>query len=492
LPQQNALPQILALARSGATSQAWAAFVAAGFDEAVDDFAALTLKGRLLKDKARHTSGAQRKAYFVEAGHAYSAAAALRPEDSYPLINAATLALFVGDTAQTQMLANRVLALIEPGIDPCETPYWREATLAEAYLLLGDTTSAMAAMVRAIQTAPKAWEDRAVTLRQLRLILQTRQAETGWLATFATSPCLHYSGIIGIDPNDRVAAAAIMDAVSNIAPAFGFGALAAGADILIAEALIARDAAINVVLPCATAEFRAASVSPFGAEWEPRFDALIEAAESVYVVEETARLSDAAIALASEVAMGAALDIAARNESIALSLRVPSSNKAPVADLWIEAGRPIVLLPVEGDGPAHGPPLPQAQRVCYLAFDGAIEMPLLPSCLQSWQEQDVMIQAFADIDAGLSAASMLTGDRIGDIKAAIDLRITDMSMDDAGHRKRVARMATAATPGSVIMGKSAAMLAAFDSGSATCEPMGEMASSEGAFEIFAFRPALTS
>ena len=51
--QADALKMILALARAGATSRAWDRFVAAGFDRDEADFQALTLKGRLLKDRAR-------------------------------------------------------------------------------------------------------------------------------------------------------------------------------------------------------------------------------------------------------------------------------------------------------------------------------------------------------------------------------------------------------------------------------------------------------
>ncbi len=489
MPQNIGLPQILNLARSGATQRAWEAFVAAGLDTQTNDPSALTLKGRLLKDQARQASGKERQSLFTAARIAYAAAAKLRPEDSYPLINAATMALFAGDLQQSGATANQALQLIESGIDPGETPYWREATRAEAYLLMGDAPRAKSALESAIQCAPMAWEDRAVTLRQLRLILEARGEESTWAAAFAPPSCLHYSGMIGIDSNDKAAATTIRDAVSNIAPGFGFGALAAGADILIAEALIARQAALHIVLPCPVTDFRLASVTPFGAGWEPRFDALIEAADSIFVIEQAPALSDTAITLASEVAMGAALDLAARNESVALSLRVPAKDKSPPADLWIAAGRPIILLPLESPNPASATLLSKAKRVCYLAIDGAPETPLLPGCLQSWQEYGVLIQAFADIDAGLSAISTLTGSRKSDIKAAIDLRVTGIGIDDKGQRSRVARMAMAATAGTVILGKSAAMLAGFDSSSGLCEPLGEMASSDGAFEIFAYRMA---
>ena len=84
------LSTILALARAGASDQAFRAFEAAGFGSDPADSAALTLKGRLLKDLAAQGVGAERQRLCREAAAAYSRAAAAKP-GTYPLINAATL-----------------------------------------------------------------------------------------------------------------------------------------------------------------------------------------------------------------------------------------------------------------------------------------------------------------------------------------------------------------------------------------------------------------
>ena len=111
---------ILSLARSGATSRAWEAFLAAGLN-GVDEVEILTLKGRLLKDRARLAIGLERAELFAQAETAYERAAALHP-DSYPLINASAMALFAGERVQSELLANKVLHLIETGADKGETP----------------------------------------------------------------------------------------------------------------------------------------------------------------------------------------------------------------------------------------------------------------------------------------------------------------------------------------------------------------------------------
>jgi hypothetical protein len=52
------LSPILSLARSGSITRAWKAFVAAGLEKA-NAVESLTLKGRLLKDRARQAVGAE-------------------------------------------------------------------------------------------------------------------------------------------------------------------------------------------------------------------------------------------------------------------------------------------------------------------------------------------------------------------------------------------------------------------------------------------------
>jgi len=74
--QQSGLAAIIALARAGALEQAWERFRAGGFagDERP---AALTVKGRLLKDRAARAVGGLRRDLYREAAGAYAKAAGL-------------------------------------------------------------------------------------------------------------------------------------------------------------------------------------------------------------------------------------------------------------------------------------------------------------------------------------------------------------------------------------------------------------------------------
>ncbi len=74
----------------------------------------------------------------------------------------------------------------------------------------------------------------------------------------------------------------IRDQLESHDIAVGYGPLACGADIVIAEALLERGAELNVVLPFAEADFIAESVICGGEDWLPRYQACREAAASVY------------------------------------------------------------------------------------------------------------------------------------------------------------------------------------------------------------------
>ena len=197
--------EISALARAGAVTRAWNAFVDAGLEQSTSDPKALTLKGRLLKDQARKTSGGVAARLYLQSAKAYTDAAALRP-DSYPLINAATMSLFAGQSDHMALLAQHVLNMLETGIGLGETAYWHEATRAEALLLLDRQADAQTALDKAINTAPAAYEDRAVTLRQFRQIAEFRGSSCNWLVNYAPPASLYFKGMIGIAPDDHHAA----------------------------------------------------------------------------------------------------------------------------------------------------------------------------------------------------------------------------------------------------------------------------------------------
>jgi hypothetical protein len=320
----TSLTHIIALARAGAIDRALREYEAGGYGSA-PDAAAQTVRARLLKDLATQRTGDERRRLFEEAAEAYRRAFEIRP-GSYPLINAATLSLLAEDVEKSRRLAGQVLARIKEEPDEPETPYWRSATVAEALLLLGRESEAGAALAAAIALAPRAWEDHASTLRQFALILAAQGGDATWLDVYRPPRSLHFGGHMSFDSRvvrrehlDQTIAAILEEERIG----FGYGALAAGADILIAEALVARGAELHAVLPATVEVFASLSVDPFGGSWRRRFDALIEKAETVRTGRPGTELpGPQTIAVADEVAMGAAVMNALRLESEAVQLLV--------------------------------------------------------------------------------------------------------------------------------------------------------------------------
>ncbi len=95
LPNTPSLLSIIAHARAGALDHACRLFLEGGFELVNDDPAVLSVRGRLLKDRALAAEGAERRRLYLEAAGAYARAAELGGA-TYPLVNAATLFLLAG------------------------------------------------------------------------------------------------------------------------------------------------------------------------------------------------------------------------------------------------------------------------------------------------------------------------------------------------------------------------------------------------------------
>jgi len=346
-PARTQLLSIIAHARAGALDHAWAMYgaLAPGLEA---DPAALAVKGRLLKDMALRTSGAERQRLYCDAADAYLAAADAG-HATYPLINAATLSLLCGEHVQSQKRARDTLDRIERNPGEPETPYYRAATRAEALLLLDREEDAQSALAEAIALAPTAWEDHASTLRQFAIILAAQGRGAIWLDAHRPPRSLHFGGHMAFRAESGLTAlereiAAVLEAERI---GFGYGALAAGADIIVAEALLRRGAALHVILPGGVEGFTAVSVDPHGREWRRRFDAALGRAETVRAVEPHALPDETMIALADEIAMGSSLINARLLASEGVQLLIlpepdeggEESASARSRDAWSRLGR---------------------------------------------------------------------------------------------------------------------------------------------------------
>lgn len=418
-PLQLPLPAIAALTRAGATARAWDLFQAGGWDQREGDPAALSLKGRLLKDRARASTGAARSSLFAAAAEAYRAAHALAPAP-YRAINVATACLLAGDAAGSEAGARAVLVLLDQAGPNADTPYYLAATRAEALLLLGDDSGAELALAAAVAADPDGWDDRAVTLAQLREILRAQRREVSWLNRFVPPASLHFAGHMGIvagGPSEQDLAAATDAALAMHSVGFGWGALAAGSDIVIAERLLAAGGELHVVLPSPPAAFAAQSVAPAGESWLARYHALIERAASLRVAghSPTGVHDPLATEHAGVLAIGGALLNARRLGTPCLQLLIEDEagggpNTARQAALWPNPGQAQMQIRIARDAaverlfPPEAPD-PARQLVTQLAI--AID---LPGSATHSAQLDPLLEpaASAIVAAALPAGSIRT------------------------------------------------------------------------------------
>lgn len=460
------LQQILRLARSGALERAWSLLEERGLARS-DDPRAQTLKGRLLKDRAKRASGGEAAKLFAEGAASY-VQAARDGSASYPLINAATLSLLAGRRRQAEQLARRVLELIDANPEEAETRYWLGATRAEALLLLGKLTEARAALRAAVAEAPRAWEDRAATIGQFALICAELPCDAGWLDQFRPPRSVQYAGIMGVGQSDRAVERRIAEWLEAENVGFGYGALAAGADIWIAEALLARGAELHVVLPCAAEIFRDRSVAAVDPAWLPRFERLLDAAATVDELDAAPAPSPAAVGLTDAVSLGLAVHNARILQSEPLRLRVADDPACGALD---------------DGGPVRGATLAAARNVDAGGFavgEAGVARAMLrlagrPAGGESVEWFDSPSQAWAAARSLVAAGQAV----------ALDCRFVGDESDTIEAPERLDALAEVAEPGQIVASKALAFALLAEKPDIRVEPMGEVRGAEGFLPFYA-------
>src|ERR1700693_5650857 len=325
---------VLCLASTGARERAAEEFRRLGVDQFEQNpppempaglgFDLANLEARLLKDEAIATTGPERIEKLKRAGDAYEAVyrrmqATGNGESYYPGINYATLRLLAGDNDGAQAAAREILDLLETW--PTEKKgYYEIATELEAKLILGDLAGARAtARIVAAQVKGGSEHDfraLASTIRQLRLVAAGKQIDPETLADLAPPRVIHYLGHIISAPGGRGRFPASEEetvkrqiagrlAANDIG--FAYGSLAAGADILFAEAALEAGVRLNVVMPFAVEEFIEISVRPAGADWVARVHLCYEAAATKrFATIERYLGDDSLFGYCSQLAMGLA------------------------------------------------------------------------------------------------------------------------------------------------------------------------------------------
>jgi len=323
----------LSLARAGARDRAGAELdeldsrggVPVGDARLAEDVAAL--RARLVKDTALGRSGASRRETAAKASDLYESVYR-QFGGHFACINAATMAAVAGDKVRATSLVEKARNLVDrsasDGVGP-EENYWRMATRAEAALILGDSEAAAEALRKAAALSEGNLALRATTRRQLAFLGAELGAEPDLINLLPVPVVLHYTGHRFSDAGQREEdlRAEIRATLDRLGGDIAYGALAYGADIVVAEEIQTRGGDLHVVLPCPRDEFVASSVRPGGGSWVARFNACLEAASSVQCEPSSGRPDDPSMyVFGARLAMGAAVIRAQTLTSKAVQLAI--------------------------------------------------------------------------------------------------------------------------------------------------------------------------
>jgi class 3 adenylate cyclase/tetratricopeptide (TPR) repeat protein len=227
-----------------------------------------------------------------EAFACYSRAFEVSPPDSYPGINAATIALLLQDTAEAKRLANIVLTICEQQPDD----YWKHATVAEALVVLGEVEKAKSAYAAAVSVEKDNLRAFSSTRKQARsLSRQLYGRPDVFDECFPIPKLVVFSGHMIDAPDRRVPRfplekegeikALLERQLASMNAGIGFSSAASGSDILFLEAMLSRGGVIHLVLPWPAEEFVKTSVAIAGAgDWVERFHKVLDQAASIRVL----------------------------------------------------------------------------------------------------------------------------------------------------------------------------------------------------------------
>ncbi len=357
---------VLVLARSGATEQAQALYRQLGL-EGRQETDIPELEARLLKDVALAASdGEERVRLLLVAAEKY-AAAYRRTGSYYSGINVANLLLLAGRPERAAEIAGRLATELTTMTPPAgEEGFWVLATLAEAHVIRGDIEAAAEALSEAIDASDGNHAWRSTAARSILNATLAKRLPVEWLKALAPPAVIHYVGHIISAPGqtgrfpataEAAVAARIVEFLAARGVGLGYGSLAAGADILFAEALLARRAQLHVLLPFRVDDFVAESVRPSGEGWVRRFEACLGKAKSVRFATEDEYLGDDTLyGYSGRLAMGLAVlasqYLFAPIEQIAVWDRGPARGAAGTTidvGIWRDTGRRQTIIPITPD-----------------------------------------------------------------------------------------------------------------------------------------------
>ena len=250
------------------------------------------------KDKFKTAADTYLRAFNKTGGH-------------YSAINAATLYLLSGERQQAVELAK---SAIEIAREDHGSPYFPLVTQAEACLLLNRLDEARGFIAEAAGHNERNLLTRARNHRQLKLVCIYLGIDPEILDPLLPETVIHYCGHIFnrqrplSESGEREIIQRIENVISSRHCAVAYGSLAAGADIMFAEAILKQGGELNIWLPFGMESFCDELVRPYGEHWVQRFHDCIKKAHTVSCATESDFLGESSLFnFCADVAMGMAI-----------------------------------------------------------------------------------------------------------------------------------------------------------------------------------------
>ena len=303
--------QALSLAETGAVREASTILKALTSSSEYVDSETLGLLGRTYKEMglSEGVKDDERREYLKHSYNSYFTAYETALKNSknndayYNGINAATIALFLGDTTKSIELAEHVTEICtqiiaEAEHDAVNVMYWVYATLGEAALLLNNLESAKSFYESAILIIGEDMRGKNSMHKQVEKILGYKNVNADIFDELFKKPTvLVFSGhmIDGPESNEpRFPESAedyvrkeIKNELSKYDVCIAYSSAACGADIIFLEEVVKKGGEINIILPYDIENFKETSVNVVSnGDWGARLDVLIADASQVTVLAQ--------------------------------------------------------------------------------------------------------------------------------------------------------------------------------------------------------------
>jgi class 3 adenylate cyclase len=311
----------LALARSGATASAHDVLRSL-YEEGHRDEETVGLLARTHKDLARETADAAKAVHHLRQAFELYLQAYEATDGYWSAINAATLALILGDRERSTMLAREVRQRcrekLNQGTQTKSDRYWMLSTLGEAALLLGNWSEAEDWYGQAMEMERGNWGSLQSTHHNARLLVQHLGGDMARLEDIFRFPNVVLFAGHMIDNSDRASPRfpfqieqavkkSLRQRLEKLNAGFGYASAACGSDILFHELMHERNGESHVVLPYEKELFVKDCVDIIrGADWVERFERVISQAVEVQQISKQCKTHSVAYEFANQILHGLA------------------------------------------------------------------------------------------------------------------------------------------------------------------------------------------